>query len=68
MVIVPSMRAHLGYTEPPQWWGNVSGGGEPVLQAFRTTPFLLMITGPAAFLEVSLLPLPGSARMGGAIP
>ena len=46
--------------------GYVAGAGEPVLLAPSATFFSLMVTGPAGCLEASLLPLAGSARVGGA--
>lgn len=65
MVDVPSMTTFHDYCALPFWLGNVAGGVELFFQTPCATFFLLIVTSSAVFLEVSPLPLLGSARLGG---
>lgn len=61
---VLSVTALFGYGALSLWWENTAGG-KLVLWVPSTTFFLLMVAGPAVFLEVSPQPLLGSARWAG---
>lgn len=61
---VLSVTALFGYGALSLWW-EYTAGGKLVLWVPSTTFFLLMVAGPAVFLEVSPQPLLGSARWAG---